>query len=310
LNNTIRTIRQIGILCILIGSLAAVIAPLEISTYYFFTEGGRFHYQGFGPGSIMFAFITVQIECYVMIAVIFFLLAFGHLKLKYRIRNYALALLKTWLIIGLPIILCTYAALVLQKNLTLISGILAGLFLLSLYFVVPFILIRFYNSDNLIRLLESKDSSGENVQVYNQNILVLVFLYMFVIFCLHILFFFHGVFPFFGMIIHSLSGIAVIEVLIFILIGLIWGTLRQQIWSWWSAIALFLLLFFSFLLTFSSNSFEELLMVLNLPEQEMNALQGLPVNAFHILILTGIPLITIIIFTAKSRKLFIPEPDI
>ena len=82
LKNTRLTLRIIGILSILIGSFSALIGPIEFYSYYLFSEGGRFHYEGFGMGSFMFAFITVQIVCYYLIAVVFLSLGYGHLKIR------------------------------------------------------------------------------------------------------------------------------------------------------------------------------------------------------------------------------------
>lgn len=47
-------ITLIGLLLLIIGITAAFLGPAESYCYYLFTEGGRFHYEGFGFGSFMF----------------------------------------------------------------------------------------------------------------------------------------------------------------------------------------------------------------------------------------------------------------
>lgn len=44
-------LRTTGLALILVGMVAAYYGPLEIYVFYFFSDGGRFHYDGFGVGS-------------------------------------------------------------------------------------------------------------------------------------------------------------------------------------------------------------------------------------------------------------------
>ena len=44
----------IGVFFLSVGILAAFLGPLEIYVFYWFSEGGRFYYPGFGFGSFMF----------------------------------------------------------------------------------------------------------------------------------------------------------------------------------------------------------------------------------------------------------------
>mgnify|MGYP001567756825 CR=1 FL=1 len=53
-----RIITVIGILLLLVGTVAALLGPVEMYCFYLFSEGGRFHYEGFGFGSFMFGNIA------------------------------------------------------------------------------------------------------------------------------------------------------------------------------------------------------------------------------------------------------------
>ena len=53
-----------GLILLLIGAASAFIAALEMYCFYLFSEGGRFHYEGFGFGSFMFGNLAAQIVGY------------------------------------------------------------------------------------------------------------------------------------------------------------------------------------------------------------------------------------------------------
>ena len=65
-----------GVLLLLAGLASLFIAPIEIQVYAQFEEGGRFAYEGFGFGSLMFGLITVQVIGYYFIALICFAMYF------------------------------------------------------------------------------------------------------------------------------------------------------------------------------------------------------------------------------------------
>ncbi|MGD8586976.1 MAG: hypothetical protein PVJ75_16615, partial [Chloroflexota bacterium] len=71
-----------GLLLLLAGLAGLFIAPMEIPVYSQFEAGGRFTYEGFGFGSLMFGNITVQIAGYYFIALICIPLGYGHLRLQ------------------------------------------------------------------------------------------------------------------------------------------------------------------------------------------------------------------------------------
>lgn len=65
-----RLLTIIGVLLLLGGVAIGLLGPVEMYSFYLFSEGGRFHYQGFGFGSFMFDNIASQIIGYYLIAVI------------------------------------------------------------------------------------------------------------------------------------------------------------------------------------------------------------------------------------------------
>jgi len=75
-------LRAVGLVLTLIGLVAAYYGPLEIFVFYFFSEGGRFHYDGFGMGSLWLAALVVQNLGYYVIAALCLPLGVGHVKLR------------------------------------------------------------------------------------------------------------------------------------------------------------------------------------------------------------------------------------
>jgi hypothetical protein len=297
-------LKIIGILSLLIGSISTLISPLEIYCYYLFSKGGRFHYEGFGMGSFMFAFITFQIIGYYLIAIIFLILGYGHVKLKSWIKKYAIILLKTWLVIGLPLIIAVILLSAMTKDLSIYFGIFFIIVLLSLYFIIPFYLLRFYKSDKLDQLLELNKETDHWLERYPERILILVFLFIFYALCLHILIFFRGIFPFFGLFLFNVSGIIIIELTLICLFILIWGTLKQKVWAWWGSILFFLFATISLIITCLNHSYSEILSILNFPAREMEAFQGMPLQSYHFIIFFGIPLMATIWLIYKSKRPF------
>jgi hypothetical protein len=105
----------LGTVLLLIGVGAAFVAPLEMYCFYLFSEGGRFHYEGFGFGSFMFANIAAQIVGYYIIAGVAIPLGYGHVKRLRWARTLGLTLLGFWLVGGIPLIVVFLFVLVASK---------------------------------------------------------------------------------------------------------------------------------------------------------------------------------------------------
>jgi hypothetical protein len=78
--NRSRVIAIIGVVLLLGGIAVGFLGPLEMYCFYLFSEGGRFHYAGFGFGSFMFGNIASQIVGYYLLAALFIPLGYGHIK--------------------------------------------------------------------------------------------------------------------------------------------------------------------------------------------------------------------------------------
>ena len=61
---SIIVVRLVGLALLVVGVVSALVGPAETYVFRLFREGGRFHFEGFGFGSLMFANITIQIAGY------------------------------------------------------------------------------------------------------------------------------------------------------------------------------------------------------------------------------------------------------
>ena len=107
----------IGLALLLGGLFAALLGPVELYCFYLFAEGGRFHYEGFNFGSLMFGNIAIQIVGYYIIAAIGITLGYGHLRFRPWARTITLTLLWDWLILGLPLTIILFLILLTAKDL-------------------------------------------------------------------------------------------------------------------------------------------------------------------------------------------------
>jgi hypothetical protein len=132
--------------------------------------------------------------------------------------------------------------------------------------------------------------------------LVLCALFSFYAVALHVPILFNGLFPVFGKWLTGLQGILLLDVSIWVLVGLIWGTFRRRAWAWWGSGVYFVLLSASWILTLARSSLSDLLSRMVFPPAEMEILQGLPVQGIHLAAFVGVPLVItwgIILFSKR-----------
>jgi len=297
----------IGILLLLVGIAAALLGPAEMYCFYLFSEGGRFHYEGFGFGSFMFGNIACQIIGYYVIAMVFIPLGYGHLQVRRWARTLSLTLLWFWLVVGMPLVVVFFFILVASKELPPTAALVAVVLLALSYLAVPGLLIRFYQSRNVRLTFETKDPRPYGIERFPIPMLVLCSLYLFYAIVLHMPIFFNGIFPFFGIFLFDLQGILLLDVSIALLLCLTWGTLKSRIWAWWGALIYFGLMTFSSIFTFLQSSYLDILKRMRFPPTEMEFLDGVPLQGFHLAVFFGIPLLATLGVIILSKRHFRTE---
>jgi hypothetical protein len=104
MKNRIWFIKSLGVILLITGLFSLFAVPAEFTSFYAFVEGGSYQYEGFGFGSLMFAFIFFNVIVYLSLAFLYFTAGIGNLKLKKWGYFLSLASLKTLLIIGVTIV--------------------------------------------------------------------------------------------------------------------------------------------------------------------------------------------------------------
>ena len=295
-------LRAFGVALLLLGLAALYIGPIEISVYYAFVEGGRFHYPGFGFGSFMFANIAVQIAGYYLIAGLCIPLGIGHLKLRSWARKLTLTLLWTWLIIGLPLVpvllFMLFTAKVVSVAMAIVVIVVTGLS----YLLFPGLLLAFYHSSAIRVAFGTQEPPTHWLNQKPLPILVLWAVQLCYLFALHVLLLLNGIVPVFGAWWSGKQGTSLIAGLAVCQFLLIWGTFKQRMWAWWGLLFYTTALALSSLLTLGTSSWHEILALLNLPAFEMEKLGGMPLDGIHFALAIGIPLIATIGLILYARR--------
>lgn len=298
-------LRIIGGFLLVAGLASFAIAAPEIYTIYFFTEGGRFHYEGFGFGSFLFAFIAVQVVGYYLIALVSIPLGYGHLALRTWARKLMLVALWVWLIIGAPIVLVAMFMMLSVKELTVAGALLLGVLFFLSYTAIPGALIWFYNTPNVRQTFINRDHRSYWIDSQPVSIMVACALFVFYIVSLNALLLFNGIFPFLNRLIFGFPGVILINISVVVLVLLIVGYLSKKIWAWWGSLIFIGALALSTILAFSNTSYADLLAQLAFPPTELDALDGIPLQGYHLALLVGGPMLLmliVIVFTRREYK--------
>ena len=299
-----RILALIGVLLLLVGIGGAMLGPPELYCFYFFVEGGRFHYEGFGFGSFMFAFIAVQIVAYYVIALVCIPLGYGHVKQRRWARTLTLAGMGFWSILGLPLVVVFFATLVLSKDPSLGTLIAMLPVMVFLYPVLPGLLTWLYRSKDVRLTFETNDPRSYWTEKLPLPMLTLCMLFAFFIVALHVAILFRGAFPLFGVLLSELSGVVLIDASVVLLAVLTWGTLRRKPWAWWVALAYFSLMTASTVWTFAGLSWADILDMMKFAPLEMEALSGVPIQGTHIAAFVGLPLLATLGLLIYSKRYF------
>jgi hypothetical protein len=176
------------------------------------------------------------------------------------------------------------------KDLSIVVALLAVATSAMAYLLLPGLLIRFYNSQDVRQTFEAKDASSYWIERLPVPVVVLAVLFIFYIFAMHVPLFYNGMFPLFGNWLTGMEGVLALDISIVSLAGLTWGVLGQMRWAWWAAVGYFGLLMFSSVMTLMGSTLSEMLSLMRLPPTELEMLKGVPLQGAHFAPFVGIPL--------------------
>ncbi len=304
-------LKLIGAVLVVLGMVAAYYGPLEIYVFYLFSEGGLFHYPGFGVGSFWFAALVLQNLGYYIVAALFIPVGIGHVKL----RRWALTLMQLylwfWLVTGLLLAVNLLLLMPVVLNLEISPNVLLPrVFLVSAFALISLILLPalslwFYKSQKVRATFEIQDAKIYWTECYPFPLLALLLLFIIMILVMHLAIFFQVIFPWFGQFILGRQSIDLIALCILILGVLIYGIVQLKKWAWWGALMYLALLSTSALLSFSRHSFSEILQMMDLPAYEIEFLGQLTLlSDFHLTLLAAAPLFAGLGLLIYSKRFF------
>jgi hypothetical protein len=302
---SIIVVRIVGLALLVVGMVSALVGPAETYVFRLFQEGGRFHFEGFGFGSLMFANITIQIAGYYVIAALCVPLGYGHLKLRWWVRPTMTTLLVDWLMVGLPLSLVALVILFTSKRPSVASLPVIVLGFLMLYPVLPIALLRFYRSLAAKRVFGATDAPSNWLSDTPQSVRVAASLLVFLALVLHFPLLLGGLFPLFGQVATGLRGILLIDVSITATGILAWGMARRRRWAWWGAVVFLGLLTGSLVVTFLAKRPHEIVALMPLAPLEAEAVSGIPMRGYHLALLAGIIPTATLVAVAVSRRDFV-----
>jgi len=289
-------IKAIGFLMLAIGLVAAFYAPCEIFVYYIFSEGGQFHYEGFGMGSLWFAIVTMMNSGYYVIAAICLPLGYGWIKLQRWALTLARVFAELWLFFG--VLLSIYAVFVFRSFIrTDIENFQIQplpLLLLTLFFllVVPALLVILFNHRRISQEFAQHDPRQYWTERTPRSLLAVLAMIAALMLALHLTIFFQGIFPWFGRVLVGRSSARIIASNILLLGGLTLGLIKLKTWARWGSIAYFALLLVSSAMTFFQFNLYAIIQMLQLPHQETQVVENFePLLQISLFGLTTVPLL-------------------
>lgn len=309
-------LRIIGIVLIIVGLVAAYYGPLEIFVFYLFSEGGRFYYDGFGVGSFWFAALVVQNIGYYIIAVLCLPVGIGHVNL----HRWSLTLtqLYIWFWLGAGILLVGNGILLIPSIFKLglscdglfVKFATIGVSSIVCLILLPLLALRFYKSERVKAVFEAHDPNRYWIEKYPSPLQALLLLYAIMIIVLHVAIFFQGLFPLFGKIMLGRQPAYIIAACILILGILIYGTVRLKGWAWWGSLVFISLLTISSAMSFSLHSFFDIILMMNLPTDEMEFIDKMIlIRDYHFVYLIALPLLVALGIIIYSKRYFVKDSN-
>jgi len=299
----------IGLVLLLAGVGCAFLGPVELYVFYLFSEGGRFYYEGFRFGSFMFGNIAVQVAGYYLAAAVLVPLGYGHVRLRRWARPLALALLWTWVVLGLPLLAVLVFMTVSVKSFSTAGGVAFVVLLAASYLVLPWLGIRFYQGRNVRGTFEAHDRRSSALEERPVAILVICLLDLFFLVALHVPLLYRGLFPLFWTLVGGMDGIYLTDLAVLVLGLLLWGTWNQRMWAWWGSVVTYAVLAATWLVTFAQMPYADLLAWLQFAPTEVEALSGIPLQGWELGVLAGLPMLACLGVVLACRRHFGRSPE-
>jgi hypothetical protein len=286
----LRVLAFLGLLMLAAGALCAVAAVMEVGAYALFAEGGRFHYEGYRPGGIMFAIITLSLLAYAGLALILLPLGYGHIRRLAWSVLIAEALTWTWMVVGLPLSVAAAVLTLMFKPSSSGTLVLAGLAFLLAYPVGPLLLLLFYRRARACAGLKGDVRAAPPLSARGAAALLVCLAAFGLLPAL-----LGSPFPWFGRIVSGPAGLALLLASAAGLCAAASGVLRGRGWGWWGAVALLAALAVSAPLTAARMTVSEMIAALKLVPEEAKLFAYLPFLDVHPVVAAAAPFVLAVV---------------
>ena len=306
----------LGVVEFAIGLVAAFYGPAEIYVFYFFSEGGRFAYPGFGMGSVWFAALVAHNLAYYLLAAALLPLGYATLRRRAWAARATLVLAWLWLLLGIlaSVLVLTCAATVLTpselwafRDRMAIIGI--GLAVVAV--ILPVLFILLFTRPATSQVLSVRSPFGDWLDEQPLPLLLATIGCGLAIIALHLMVFAQVFWPMFGTLGFGRANMYPIVVTI-VALGLVMvGLARGKRLALWGAAAVFAVLFLAFVTTFWNHDLADLLAAMDLPATERAWVDGarLP-GAPFMLLASGLPLGAMLVLLFLGRRRFLRSPHL
>lgn len=298
-------IRIAGVLFLVTGLVSLFAFPAEFTSFYAFSNGGAFYYEGFGFGSIMFAVILTSALIYAAIALICIPVGIGNIKSTYLGYRLSCILLIAIIVIGISTVICIGFSFRLSDLYSVSQHIVMISILILTLIVLPYLLLRFYKNQKTRQLF----NPSRNTHLENQSVqkMVVVVLNMVWVTAFFVMIFLKGAFPFVGRFIFKTQGTYLLSAVILALLVLNYMYYKNTRPAKYIMLAFYVFLVLSVVITFSIIPMRDFIGMLKLPQYETSQMSSIlnVVSKINIWCFFGAMLLiqTILILTDKRKKI-------
>lgn len=266
-------IKIIGILFLIMGSISLFAAPAEFSSFYAFSHGGTFQYDGFGFGTLMYAVISISTLFYAALALICIPVGIGNIKLTNRGYHLSRILFILVMAIGIATTICIGLSFRLLDSFSVFQYIAIICAIILALIILPYFLLLFYKNKNTKQLFNSSlNTYFENQS--EQKMLVVLLNLVWVMFFM-VMIFLKGSFPLLGQFILKTPGTYLLSIVIFVLLVLNYLFYRNVRFTEYGMLIFYAFLILSVVITFIIIPAKDFIRILELPSYELQEMSSI-----------------------------------
>ena len=266
-------IRIAGILFLFTGLVSLFAFPAEFTSFYSFSNGGAFNYEGFGFGSILFAVILICVFMYAALALICIPVGIGNIKSTYWGYRLSRILFITVIAIGITSVICIGLSFHLLDSFSIPQYIVIISILIITLVVLPYLLLRFYKNQKTKQIFSTSRSTYFENQSEQKMAVILLNLIWVMAFVVMI--FLKGAFPFMGRFIFKTQGTYILSAVIFALLVLNYLFYKNIRLTKYAMLVFYVFLVLSVVITFTIVPGRDFINMLELPAYEIREMASI-----------------------------------